>query len=457
MKPLFLSLTAILFACLLITSCKKDGPVSSDKLIDSLRLLKADSTAFKPEELIVTVTAGDSILINVPPFTDVTHLMPVITITGLAISPASGVTQDFSSPVTYTVSAQDGSQKHYTVVVNVRGVVYFGSSDDNFYAVDAVRGGLLWKTAGGDFSYSSPTLANGIIYAGNTDHKMYALDAVTGVEKWSYITESTIGSAPTEANGVVYFGNDQYHFFALDANTGQLKWDFFAGGNISTKPVVLNGTVYFGSDDTFVYALDAASGNLIWKYATGGPMNNSSPAIANGTLYIGNRDGNLYALDLAVGTLKWKFFADNISLEQSSPTVADGMVYIGGWYNFLDFTQPGSLYAVDAETGDLKWKKLDNIGIGSNPVVADGLLYITCDDNYLYAVNVNTHAVAWSSQILANGASPVVKEGIVYCGAGGVRSFYALNAKTGAIKWTFPVGEKALMTSTPIVTGKTSL
>lgn len=457
MKPLFLLLSICLFTCVIVSSCKKDGPKSPNKTLDSLSLLKADSTGFNPGEIVITKASGDSLLISVPAFTDITNLIPVVAITGKTISPGNRVRQNFSSPVTYTVTAEDGSQSQYTVIVNVRGAVYFGSSDNNFYAVDAVKGSLLWKTAAGDFSYSSPTLVNGTIYAGNIDYNMYAIDATTGSVKWKFTTDFTIESAPTVANGMVYFGNDRYHFYALDANTGQLKWEFYANHNISTKPVVLNGVVYFGSDDSYVYALDAGTGTVVWKYLTGGLMNASSPVIVNGILYIGNRDSNLYALDAATGTLKWKFFANNISLEMSSPAVSNGIVYIGGWYNILDFTKAGSLYAVDAVTGNLQWQALNNLGIGSSPAVADGLLYITCDDNYLYAVDVNTHATVWRNQILANGASAVVAGGSVYCGGGGVHSFYAMDAKSGSIKWTFPVGNNGLRTSRPIVAGRTSL
>ncbi|WP_394749128.1 Ig-like domain-containing protein [Spongiimicrobium salis] len=47
-----------------------------------------------------------------------TVLSPEITHTGASISPASGEAQDFSIPVEYTVTAADGSQELYTVVVD---------------------------------------------------------------------------------------------------------------------------------------------------------------------------------------------------------------------------------------------------------------------------------------------------------------------------------------------------
>lgn len=51
--------------------------------------------------------------------TDLTNLTPAITISANAeISPASGVSQDFTNPVTYTVTAGNGSVQTYTVTVS---------------------------------------------------------------------------------------------------------------------------------------------------------------------------------------------------------------------------------------------------------------------------------------------------------------------------------------------------
>ena len=58
-----------------------------------------------------------TITITVPHGTDVTSLTPAITHTGASISPTAA--QDFSSPVSYTVRAADGSRQVYRVSVKV--------------------------------------------------------------------------------------------------------------------------------------------------------------------------------------------------------------------------------------------------------------------------------------------------------------------------------------------------
>lgn len=62
---------------------------------------------------------GTNITFNLPYGTAITALVPTITHTGASVSPNSGVAQDFTSPVIYTVTATDLSIKVYTVTVNV--------------------------------------------------------------------------------------------------------------------------------------------------------------------------------------------------------------------------------------------------------------------------------------------------------------------------------------------------
>ena len=67
----------------------------------------------------VVSEATHTIVVTVPYGTDVSALVPTISITGASISPASGVARNFTSPVVYTVSAVDSSMQAYTVQVTV--------------------------------------------------------------------------------------------------------------------------------------------------------------------------------------------------------------------------------------------------------------------------------------------------------------------------------------------------
>lgn len=87
---------------------------SSEKTITSFAF-----SGLKPGISGVFDSVNHTITFTVPSDVDITSLAPIISIPdGATISPASGAFQDFTNPVTYTVTAQDGSTQAYTIIVN---------------------------------------------------------------------------------------------------------------------------------------------------------------------------------------------------------------------------------------------------------------------------------------------------------------------------------------------------
>lgn len=98
---------------------------------------EAAITSFSFDSSVAEVNAGvisepvidesaKTITFNVSDIADVTALVPTIVVSeGATVSPASGTAQDFSSPVTYTVTAADGeTTAAYTVSISNRLLVY---------------------------------------------------------------------------------------------------------------------------------------------------------------------------------------------------------------------------------------------------------------------------------------------------------------------------------------------
>ena len=82
----------------------------------SIRSFVIDDVEGEIDEFSKTVT------VQMPQGTDVTELVPTIEVSeGATVSPASGEAQDFTNPVSYTVTAQNGTTAVYTVTVIVEG------------------------------------------------------------------------------------------------------------------------------------------------------------------------------------------------------------------------------------------------------------------------------------------------------------------------------------------------
>lgn len=108
MKKVFKSLCLVLAALAIFASCT---PESTEKKIISFQFAQPAVIATINEE-------AKTIEANVPWGTDLTTLVPVITISDKAtISPASGTIVDFTNPVVFTVTAEDGSEAKYTATV----------------------------------------------------------------------------------------------------------------------------------------------------------------------------------------------------------------------------------------------------------------------------------------------------------------------------------------------------
>ncbi len=431
----------------------KDGIESNSKEITDIVIKRMDGSLLSPSELIIELS-NDSVHVQLPAGTDRSQLSIDVTHTGISIDPLPATIRDFSSPIIFTITAEDKSIKKYVLnltVPNQNKLLIIGVSNNKLHALNAVTGKLVWTFTGeGSFAYSSPTYHDGIVYVGCIDSYVYAIDAENGVMKWKYKAGDTgIESDAVLVDNTVYVGSNDDHMYALNAANGSLKWKYKTGANISSSPIINSGKVYFGSSDNNFYALDAASGNLVWKYATNGMINQSGATLANGILYFGSRDQSLYALHAIDGSLKWKYTTP-VSLEASSPSVENGVVYAAGWYDVPSFSIKGSLYALDAATGTLLWESGKEIAYSSSPFVKDNIVYITGDNLNIMAFATTNGNLLWEKKILPNSSSPLVSEGIVYVGGGGSWHIYALKASSGDEVWKFPI-PGSLMTSSPLL------
>jgi hypothetical protein len=86
-------------------------------------------TITSPENVTGTVNKGTkTITVNVPYGTTVTAMTATASHTGASISPDPAAARDYSSPVSYTVTAADSSIQAYTVTVKAQSLTSTGSS-----------------------------------------------------------------------------------------------------------------------------------------------------------------------------------------------------------------------------------------------------------------------------------------------------------------------------------------
>ena len=138
-----------------------------------------------------------------------------------------------------------------------KGLVFIGSLDWNFYALDIRSGWAAWRYRAGGPIVSTPAVWEGLVFFGSADGYIYALDAGAGRVVWRHQVEGQVTASPTVHGGNVYIGGVDGQLYCLDARTGDLRWQYCADGPITAAPVVVGGVVYCGSLDHYVYAIPA--------------------------------------------------------------------------------------------------------------------------------------------------------------------------------------------------------
>lgn len=268
--------------------------------------------------------------------------------------------------------------------------VYFGSSDGNLYAVDAVTGEKKWAYKTNGIIRSSPAIYQGKIFIGSWDSYLYALDLATGKLQWKFETQKQpvyhllegIQSTPVCAGGLVYVGSRDGFFYALNANDGKEIWKYDANNSwVLATATISHGIIYIGTSDTFLLlGFDAKTGIEKLRYKSKGYIY-SSPAILENTAYFGDFAGSLSAVDLNTGKLTGKFSTD-LHIQHAAHILNNKGDLD---FNFIAKGMDNSFYA----TSSAVMNKLYTLGpIVSSPVIDNCIIYVGSADGYLYAINL---------------------------------------------------------------------
>jgi outer membrane protein assembly factor BamB len=88
----------------------------------------------------------------------------------------------------------------------------------------------------------------------------------------------------------------------------------------------------------------------------------------------------------------------------------------------------------NASTLVKKWSYPTGGAVISSPAVANNVVYFGSEDGNLYAVNATTGALDWTYPVGTTVSSPTVANGVVYIGAAN-SDLYAIDAVTGSLDW----------------------
>ncbi|MEJ5310386.1 MAG: serine/threonine-protein kinase [Anaerolineae bacterium] len=144
---------------------------------------------------------------------------------------------------------------------------------------------------------ASPVMYNGLVFIGSLDNNFYALDARSGWAAWKYRSGGSIVSTAAVWKNMVFFGSGDGSVYALDTDDGRIVWRYQTENQITGAASIAEGNLYIGGVDGNLYCFDALTGAVRWRYQTDGPIT-GAPQIADGVVYIGSADHYVYAIPM---------------------------------------------------------------------------------------------------------------------------------------------------------------
>jgi len=244
---------------------------------------------------------------------------------------------------------------------------------------------------------ASPAISGGVLFIGSPDKTFYAMEMATGKVLWKFDAKYQIEAPATVTDDKVCFGSSDGFLRCLDRE-GKLLWEYRAKSEILSSPVIRDAKVYFSSSDDRLYALDAATGEKVWNYTrrvfkTVVPRLYASSAWDHGRLYHLFSDGTLVCLSAADGKELWtRKLVDNFDGAQSvrrTPLVSGGVVYA--------IDDKNAVVALSAETGDVKG--IYNIIKANDFVLPDRDTLVIAGADRMVSIKISTGELNWDKHL----------------------------------------------------------
>lgn len=151
--------------------------------------------------------------------------------------------------------------------------VYVPSNENILYKLNKAYGVAVWTFSTEQSIRSTPIMDDdGILYFGSNDGYFYAVNSSDGALVWKYPAGSEITAAAAVDDSLVYFGTLNNKLFALNKQTGLAEWSTTLGGKIYGGLKLYNDILFVPSADYSMYAFETASGKILWSYETRGAL-----------------------------------------------------------------------------------------------------------------------------------------------------------------------------------------
>lgn len=289
-------------------------------------------------------------------------------------------------------------------------------------------------------------------------------------ERWHEPQAGYGWARPAVAGGRAYFGTSNGQIIARDAGTGAQRWSAEVGASVESVDganIVARDGVVAVSLTRHTVGLEAVTGRELWRYAAPrdtGFGASGNPGVVKGshldadeqTLYVPAWGASVSAVDLRTGAVRWvwqpgRALTDTAASGHLYRSGAEGvrvdgdLVFATVWHWIIPYggASEGWLVALDRATGRERWRVTlpnwrGNGTVTGAPSVHQNLVIASTFFGATYAIDRSTQQIVWRLEAperkLTPSAQPEVYGDAVYVD-GGDSHLYALDARTGAVRW----------------------
>lgn len=252
--------------------------------------------------------------------------------------------------------------------------------------------------------------------------------------------------SPVVVDGRVFYSSEMDEItYCLDAATGEEIWRFENIGDAIDDAVhVVNGRVYLASDS--IWCLDAYTGSKYWSFGNEAGYGFNGPPVPYGSnVFVAAEGFYVFALDIATGEEIWR--TTDPMQTNSSMTAWNDILFVPETMN------PGSaLQALYAASGEILWSFQPQSYFGfwdSSPCIVDSILYIgACGNETMYAIDPLSGSVVWEQPLGYIESTPACDGERVIFGTGDSH-IYSLNPLTGEMEWVFLIPDGDYLHGSP--------
>lgn len=326
--------------------------LSSNKTITSFSFLKTDNPTLSGD--VQGTISGPNILCTVPAGVSVTALKPTITHTGSAVNPVSGIANNFTTPVTYTVMAEDGSSLEYSVTVSVseEGPVVYVAGGQVFFGTRYAR---IWKDGTGtsitygtyNTSLSSIFVSDNTIYVAGNEVVGNSIATYWAIENGVQLPTSSLRETVNDsyANSIYVSDNNDIYVAGQEfySNVGTIAkvWKNGTATHLTSKAGAAH-SVFVSGNDVYVAGWEETTTGTnakVWKNGIEtilSPDDQKSLAravfVSGGTVYVAGQywNGSTYITKVWKDGVAEEIEPQSIGSEPSSIFVDNGNVYVTG-------------------------------------------------------------------------------------------------------------------------------